>query len=60
MIYGPGCHADEIDAIGLERMPNPFDDPGQTEREKGLMQMMVEMDGFGVEEGDGVRLKFWS
>eukprot|EP00208_Stichococcus_sp_RCC1054_P005895 CAMPEP_0206144500 /NCGR_PEP_ID=MMETSP1473-20131121/24271_1 /ASSEMBLY_ACC=CAM_ASM_001109 /TAXON_ID=1461547 /ORGANISM="Stichococcus sp, Strain RCC1054" /LENGTH=933 /DNA_ID=CAMNT_0053540335 /DNA_START=302 /DNA_END=3104 /DNA_ORIENTATION=- len=45
---------DEIDAIGLERMPNPFDDPGQTEREKGLMQMMVEMDGFGVEEGDGV------
>lgn len=37
---------DEVDAIGKARNPDGFRDAGTAEREQGLMQMLVEMDGF--------------
>jgi cell division protease FtsH len=37
---------DEVDAIGMARNPEGFRDAGSAEREQGLMQMLVEMDGF--------------
>ena len=37
---------DEVDAIGMARNPDGYRDAGSAEREQGLMQMLVEMDGF--------------
>jgi cell division protease FtsH len=37
---------DEVDAIGLARNPEGYRDAGSAEREQGLMQLLVEMDGF--------------
>lgn len=37
---------DEVDAIGKARNPDGYRDAGTAEREQGLMQMLVEMDGF--------------
>lgn len=43
---------DEVDAIGMARNPDGYRDAGSAEREQGLMQMLVEMDGF--KSGDQV------
>ena len=37
---------DELDTIGRSRAANEFRDDSTSEREQGLMQMLVEMDGF--------------
>jgi cell division protease FtsH len=41
---------DEIDAIARSRSLNSGSDPGSVEREQGLLQMLVEMDGFSRED----------
>ena len=41
---------DELDTIGRSRAANEFRDSSTSEREQGLMQMLVEMDGFNNKE----------
>jgi len=41
---------DELDTIGRSRAANEFRDSSTSEREQGLMQMLVEMDGFDNKE----------
>ncbi|CEG00306.1 P-loop containing nucleoside triphosphate hydrolase [Ostreococcus tauri] len=46
---------DELDTIGRSRASNAFRDDSTSEREQGLMQMLVEMDGFdNKESGEAV------
>ena len=41
---------DELDTIGRSRAANEFRDSSTSEREQGLMQMLIEMDGFDNKE----------
>ena len=41
---------DEIDAIARSRALNESQDPGSVEREQGLLQLLVEMDGFSRDD----------
>ena len=41
---------DEIDAIGKARSAGGMRDPGSAEREQGLLQLLVEMDGFSMDD----------
>jgi len=47
---------DELDTIGRSRSANEFRDSSTSEREQGLMQMLVEMDGFDNKEMGGAVL----
>lgn len=41
---------DEVDAIGKARVDGSGQDPGSSEREQGLLQLLVEMDGFSMDD----------